>query len=583
MPHCKSTLAKATVSDVPLWKSGLSFQQLALSLAFSFGVAAVATCLYLIYQHATHYLRPWEQKHIIRILLVVPIYAVVSFLSILKFRYAIYLEVLRDCYEAFAIASFFTLLAHYVAPNLHDQKEYFRELNPKNWIWPINWLQACTGGRKKGPFRRPQSGLTWFNIIWFCVFQYCLIRVACTVVSVFTQMTGLYCDSSLSPHFAHLWIFIVESISVAIAMLCLVQFYVQLKQDLASHYPFLKLLSIKLVVFLCFWQRQIIDFLIARGAIEPSKKLGYPDIQVGIPGVLVCIEMAGFATIHLFAFSWREYKFVDGGQHRAVSPPRFLPHHILASAIFHSTIFPPPNNNHGLNLLLPEPLQRMTRTSLALRSRMHQAPYHGGPLGALALLDAFNPWDIVKASARSYRWLCVGARRRKADRSYALTKRNPTPYPSALSLPGSLDSSAHSAGTSPEASSGNLGERAEARTERRSEAPSLPPPRILPLGGWGTLGRWGGDASAEAEAEAMEDDYQLVPNGRDGSMAVGQVYMRPGRCGDVRSSLLESSEFEAAYPRETLRVVYPDSAGDLSSLGLDPERDAQEWDEVEGA
>ncbi|KAJ9639538.1 hypothetical protein H2199_006573 [Coniosporium tulheliwenetii] len=361
------------------------------------------------------------------------------------------------------------------------------------------------------------------QIIWFCVFQYCLIRVACTVVSVFTQWMALYCDSSLSPHFAHLWIFIVESISVTIAMLCLVQFYYQLKQDLVSHSPFLKLLSIKLVVFLCFWQRQTIGFLIARGAIKTSPKLGYPDLQVGIPGVLVCIEMAGFAVIHLFAFSWREYKFVGRGQDIA------------------------------------NPID----------------PYYGGPLGTLALLDAFNPWDIVKASARSYHWLCVGLRHRKTDPSYALTKRNPTPYPSALSLPGSVNSSS---GPSSQ-SSVNL----EGRPERRSEAPSLPQPTIPPHGGWGTLGQWGGDAihdaSASASAEALEDAYQLVPNGRDGSMAVGQVFMRPGRCGDVRSSLLESSKFEAAYPRETLRVVYPHSAGDLGSWGLDPGRDQGEWDE----
>ena len=94
----------------------------------------------------------------------IPIYAVVSFLSYLYYKHAVYFELLRDCYEAFAIASFFTLMCHYIAPNLHAQKEYFRNIQPKNWVWPLNWMQKCTGGENKGFLRRPRSGLTWFNV-----------------------------------------------------------------------------------------------------------------------------------------------------------------------------------------------------------------------------------------------------------------------------------------------------------------------------------------------------------------------------------------------------------------------------------
>lgn len=103
-------------------------------------------------------------RSIIRILIMIPIYAVVSFLSYLYYRHAIYFELVRDCYEAFAIASFFTLMCHYIAPTLHEQKEYFRNVQPKNWVWPLNWMQKCTGGENKGFLRRPRSGLTWFNV-----------------------------------------------------------------------------------------------------------------------------------------------------------------------------------------------------------------------------------------------------------------------------------------------------------------------------------------------------------------------------------------------------------------------------------
>jgi len=162
---CNSSLLEGgTIEEQPLWQNGIIFHHLALFICAIFGGISVIIALILVFRHATHYLRPWEQRHIIRILLMIPIYSVVSFLSYLYYRRSVYFEVLRDCYEAFAIASFFTLLCHYVAPTLHDQKDYFRTLTPVNWFWGVFGLQYCTGGENKGPFRKPRSGLTWFNV-----------------------------------------------------------------------------------------------------------------------------------------------------------------------------------------------------------------------------------------------------------------------------------------------------------------------------------------------------------------------------------------------------------------------------------
>lgn len=44
--------------------------------------------------------------------------------------------------------------------------------------------------------------------------------------------------------------------------------------------------------------------------------------------------------------------------------------------------------------------------------------YLGGPMGIKALIDALNPWDIIKASARGFRWLFVGYKKRTQDASY---------------------------------------------------------------------------------------------------------------------------------------------------------------------
>lgn len=171
MPHCNNTLANEIIVEQPLWK-GYTFHEFGLVLSAAFGLLAIIISSALILLHATHYLKPYEQRHIIRILLLIPIYSAVSFLSYYFYQHAIYYDILEGCYEAFAISSFFTLLCHYIAPNLHDQKDYFRGLKPKNWFWGVFGLQMITGGQNKGPFRKPRSGLTWFNV--------CCTRVATT-------------------------------------------------------------------------------------------------------------------------------------------------------------------------------------------------------------------------------------------------------------------------------------------------------------------------------------------------------------------------------------------------------------------
>lgn len=136
----------------------------------------------------------------------VPVYAVSSLLSLHYYWHAIYFQVISDCYEAFAISSFFALLCAYIDVDLHEQKNYFRQMRPiKDWVMPVNWFKKCCGG-DRGPWRTPLSGLTWFNIIWIGIYHYCFIRVTMTVTAVVTQYYGRYCESSNNPVFSHIWV-----------------------------------------------------------------------------------------------------------------------------------------------------------------------------------------------------------------------------------------------------------------------------------------------------------------------------------------------------------------------------------------
>lgn len=161
-------------------------------------------------------------------------------------------------------------------------------------------------------------------------------------------------------------------------MYCVIQFYIQLRTDLKDHRPFLKVLAIKLVIFLSFWQSFMISILTSAtfNVVHTTAKIAYPDLKVGIPSLLLCIEMAIFAILHLFAFPWKPYQT-------------------------------PRHSDYPMSPLKNE-----------------IGPKQGGPLGVYALVDAMNPWDMIKGFARGMRWLFCGVRKREQDSSYKINFPN---------------------------------------------------------------------------------------------------------------------------------------------------------------
>ncbi|KAG8308215.1 hypothetical protein J6590_002301 [Homalodisca vitripennis] len=70
-----------------------------------------------IYRHLRWYTNPSEQRWIIRILFIVPIYGLHSWVSLLFFNsenYYVYFFTIRDCYEAFVIYNFLSLCYEYL-------------------------------------------------------------------------------------------------------------------------------------------------------------------------------------------------------------------------------------------------------------------------------------------------------------------------------------------------------------------------------------------------------------------------------------------------------------------------------------
>lgn len=277
-----------------------------------FTIVATVASFWLINKHLQWYTNKREQRYIIRLLLMVPIYSWISLASYLFWDNATPLLLIRDAYEAIILTAFFYLLLMYLSPDPEVQKAIFRKRGlskeadaecrrrgqpRRKWVFPLGFVRW-----------KPQDGLFFLQLMKWCVLQYCVIRPTTTLAAVILNHIGLYCESSWSPGWGHVYIASIISISVTIAMYCLLQLYLCVATELAPHRPVLKLISIKAVVFLTFWQSTFLSLLSVFGVVKDTPYMTAGDINIGWGAILETFEMSIFAFVHIKAFSYKPYR-----------------------------------------------------------------------------------------------------------------------------------------------------------------------------------------------------------------------------------------------------------------------------------
>ncbi|KAI0757410.1 organic solute transporter Ostalpha-domain-containing protein [Daedaleopsis nitida] len=279
-------------------------------------LVAIGVSYWLINKHLLWYTNKHEQRYIVRILFMVPLYAIISTASYLWWNHSTPLLLLRDGYESTVLTAFFYLLLLYLSPDPNEQKEIFRKngLSRENdtqrrargeplqkWMFPLGSVQW-----------KPEDGLYFLQLMKWGVLQYCIVRPATTLAAVILDYAGLYCEDSWGLGWGHIYITLIVSISVTIGMYCLIQIYMVVKEQLASQKPLLKLFAIKAVVFLTFWQATFLSILTLFGIVKDTPYMTADNINIGIGALLETFEMALFACLHIKAFSYKPYRPLGG-------------------------------------------------------------------------------------------------------------------------------------------------------------------------------------------------------------------------------------------------------------------------------
>ncbi|KAL6274369.1 hypothetical protein ACE6H2_025061 [Prunus campanulata] len=80
--------------------------QPAVIIGACFAAVALVLSIFLIFQHLRLYTKPTEQKWVVAVVFMVPVYATESILSLWNPKLSLACDILRNCYEAFALYSF---------------------------------------------------------------------------------------------------------------------------------------------------------------------------------------------------------------------------------------------------------------------------------------------------------------------------------------------------------------------------------------------------------------------------------------------------------------------------------------------
>ncbi|KAH8803266.1 organic solute transporter Ostalpha-domain-containing protein [Xylogone sp. PMI_703] len=261
------------------YSNGMSFHEIAVIAA---GALTAFTCIISIFsimKHATHYSVPREQKHLIRIISVVPVYAIISFLGVAFEDASKYITPVGTFYEACCFASLFMLLLEFLHEDHYARQEFFMN---------------------KGTLKK-------YTSMNFMVFQFPIVSFGILVATDITQAVGVFCEQSNKPYFAHIWITIASILTTSLAVMSMLRFYKLTKKELAHRKPGTKFFAFKAIVFVNFLQTTIFTFLISGGDLKPTSHYTYNDITIAVPNLLSTAEMVIFALTFLYVFRTSEY------------------------------------------------------------------------------------------------------------------------------------------------------------------------------------------------------------------------------------------------------------------------------------
>ncbi|OJJ83531.1 OSTA/TMEM184 family protein [Aspergillus glaucus CBS 516.65] len=276
----------------------LTFYQF--NMIISGGCTAIVLILILglMGRHAMRMSNPNEQVKIMRICNLIPSYQILSFVSICFPNSYIYLQGFTEVLQGVALYAFLMLLCDFMAPNNRSKVDFFSSLETKRQWQP----------------KKKRNGLAFLSLTWYSVLQYPVITWITAVSQVVTQSLHVYCLDSTAPHFAHVWLQVITSLSTSVAVNAILQFYINMKEYMTEHRPLLKLMAFKLIVGVILLEKILFLILTGTKVLKPSASMTYIDVMMGLPTMVICVQMVPLSFLVLYAYRTKPYEISNSAR-----------------------------------------------------------------------------------------------------------------------------------------------------------------------------------------------------------------------------------------------------------------------------
>ncbi|XP_057854574.2 protein LAZ1 homolog 2 isoform X3 [Cryptomeria japonica] len=244
---------------------------------------ALTLSFLLILQHLRAYNNPAEQKWIVIVLFMVPVYASESVLSLWNPRISIECDILRNCYEAIALYAFGNYLIACLGGENRSIEFLERESNSDLSVALLKDNQ-----NKKEFIQHPfplslmirpwVRGQEFYRFTKFGIVQYMILKTVCAFLALVLELCGVYGDGEFKWHYGYPYITIVLNFSqgVAIAIIC-------------------------------------------SPSVLGVSLPGGQKFQSGLQDFLICVEMAFAAVAHIFVFPVEPNRHSDENNHGSLT------------------------------------------------------------------------------------------------------------------------------------------------------------------------------------------------------------------------------------------------------------------------
>ena len=287
--------------SVDLYQSGIAKHTVAAFSAAGFVMLTIPISLRLVLNHLSNWNRPSIQKHVVRIIWMIPLYSIESFFALKYRESAIYIRTFRESYESYVIYNFL----YYLIALLGNESQLLSVLKTKfesrgiRHMWPVNYfLPNWTSGEI-------------LNKCKIGVLQYVVVKNAVALLALLLHALGsVYREGDLSLRGSYIYCITANNCSQFVALYCLLLFYFATKDELSQWRPIGKFLCVKGIIFFTFWQQIAITFLVQ---YDPpffggnSSSWTVQEVGQGLQDYLICLEMLVASIAFTAAFTHKDY------------------------------------------------------------------------------------------------------------------------------------------------------------------------------------------------------------------------------------------------------------------------------------